>query len=251
VREAAVEARIARLAALPTAKLLAAVRADEDDVAARVPEEALVALCRRRMKDGDSGTAWKIALVLAERVRFKVANSLRLWRLDSPESRAREVADDVIGAMYEAVFDTSAKSAFWEIRFWVAFDRRLLDAIRRKRVEIDRTVALTIAGDEEDDGGELGVVAPSPDHGSDRARKLIDPVVGAMVAEALAGLPRKTRTAYILRTAAEMPIDSKDETRLTISRVLGVSARSVRYYIQEAERAIDEWRGDTKGKGNR
>ena len=242
VREVVVERQIAGLIALPVATVLEAARAGEGEPESRVREEALVAICRHLSANGDNDGAWKIALVIAGRVKYKIAQSLRFWRLDRPESVAQDAVEEIMSGMYSAIFDTSPKSAFWEIRFWVAFDRRVLDTIRTMRIERDRTVELVIAGDDDGDDA-VPVIDGLIDGAVSGVGSLDDPLTSALVAEALAALPQHVRTAYVLRVAANMPIDSlKDNQRMTISKVLGVSSRSVRGYLRRAERAVEDWR---------
>jgi DNA-directed RNA polymerase specialized sigma24 family protein len=246
MREVVVDEQVRRLAALPLSRIAIEASRDENRPEVRVREEALVAVCRLLAGRGQTDAAWRIALILAARVKHRIAHALRFWRLDQPDSVARDVADEVITALYAAVFDDGPKSRFWEIRFWVAFDRRLLTAIRTKRMEVDRTLDLVFAGDDADDDGDEAALVIAPGVAEERAGSLSDPLMNALVVEALATLPERARTAYILKYAVGMPEDSsRADGPLTIASVLGVTGRSVRNYLRRAELAIERWRGDT------
>ena len=206
----------------------------------RVCEEVLVTLLRRSAAAGEDDLAWRIAGEITNRIKGRIARTLTLWRLDQPESTAEEVVGDIITATYEALFDFSARETFWEIRFWVAFDRRLLKIARAKRTQLDNCQA-PLPEDDQSHSDEL--MATSSSFGSSN---LHNPVDATLVGEALALLSPNERTAFLLKHVARMPEHSaKENGPATIAQVLKVSPRTVRNYLSRAEKTLAEWRDST------
>ncbi len=209
----------------------------------RICEEVLVTLLRRNAAAGDEKLAWRIAAEITQRVKGRIARTLTLWRLDQPESTAEDVIDEILTATYEALFDLSERERFWEIRFWVAFDRRLIKIARAKRTLLDTSQPQLPQED------ELSHTQPAGASNVFGAPSLQDPVDAVLAGEALALLSPNERTAFLLKHVAGMPEHSeKQNGPVTIAQVLNVSPRTIRNYLARAEKTLAEWRNPSSAE---
>ena len=202
----------------------------------KISVEALVTLLRRCALAGEDDGAWQIANEITERVKGRLARALTLWRLDQPVSTAEEVVDEFLTALYETLFDLSPREQFWEIRFWVAFDRRVIRIMQAKRAELDRVANFNLDEDTAEHSAASSVSVP-------RLTETIDPLTNAMISDALTQLSQNERTAFLLKHVAGIPESSiKVDGAPTIATILQVSPRTVRNYLMRAENALAHWR---------
>ncbi len=246
-RDPVVVQEMARLSAMSPQAMVKAACADASEGQARIREETMVFLCRKLHGDGEGTHAWTIAMELARRCRRKVTHSLALWRLDGPEANPSDIMDEVLTSLYQSLFDMSAKAAFWEIRFWICFDRMLLNSIRKRRRELDRRAELITP--ERPESHDEAIESLLDDLHPTHRKSLADPFTNVAVADALLQLPQAVRTAYILKHAANMQEESHTSANVvTISSVLGVSGRTVRNYLTRADALLSKWRSGLDGE---
>jgi hypothetical protein len=201
----------------------------------KVKEEALVMLARHFRATGADRLAWKVMLTITERVQPALIRAMKLWRL-SPIV-GEEFVESTISLLYEAILGDTDAEYFWEIKFWVCFERRLLSSLRKYRIQNDRYVEPEL---------ENSFVESVADSSNSVSIDLDDPSLRAIIADGLAQLPENLRTAFMLKHWAGFPEHSEDKTNhATISHVMGVSGRSVRYYLSKAEKLLNEWRQDS------
>ena len=62
--------------------------------------------------------------------------------------------------------------------------------------------------------------------------------------QALGTIKEPFRTAFILRYFEDWPIESNDPDQPTISKFFGKTSRTIRYWLQKAETALEKWRGE-------
>jgi RNA polymerase sigma factor (sigma-70 family) len=220
-----VERELQRLRhATPKALLAAALKSEGED---RLQEETLVAIARHLVRQGQSEAAWKVASELASRVKKRLARVLRIWGMDRPEAQPSDIIDDALAALYESVLDASPRVLFWEVRFWVAFDRHLLNIVRRQRRAMETAMPEDAAADDD---------TPATDTS-------VDPLTNAIIKDALACLPEQTRTAFLLKHMSGLPEESRAvKDQATIAAVMGISGRMVRRHLRRAEALLASWR---------
>jgi DNA-directed RNA polymerase specialized sigma24 family protein len=196
----------------------------------KIREETLVMLARHYGRRSADAIAWKLIKLLCDRVSLRIGRAVRLWRLTPLESE--EIVDDVIANLYDAILVSESRGKFWEIRFWVCFDRFLLSTIRSVRNRRSKTLVLN------DDYHCSGTDAQES-----QKTQWNDPAVRTVVAEGLAQLPENLRTAFILKHWSGFAEWSQDrqETK-TIACVMGVSDRTIRNYLSRAETILNRWR---------
>jgi len=186
--------------------------------------------------------AWKIMGILTQRVQPSLLRSIRLWRF-SPVV-AEEFVESMVTSLYEAIMNGDESEFFWEIRFWVCFDRRQLTALKKHRLHSDRNQEPSALDTDYEDAQR---------HSRDRVNDFTNPSLRAIVAEGLSQLPENLRTAFMLKHWAGFPEHSADPSdRATIASIMGVSDRTVRNYLVRAEILLNNWRRDSaisqKGK---
>ncbi len=249
-REPTVTAQITRLCAMTDAARRAALTATYDGKdPLRPKEETLVYFAReydRRggmahtasggtgrsvANSGDKNAAWELLETLIDRIPGHVARELAKWRL--PESEKDECIEVLTVEMYEAVLSHEPAQEFWEVRFWVCLDRRIhAHAEKLQRVR-DREVRPADDFGTEEDGahGAEGVFATLADpHAS--------PETLALRKDLQRRLSETEWQAVFLKYIEKMPEESGDADKVTISKILGVTGRSVRNYLRRAEKKL-------------
>jgi hypothetical protein len=197
----------------------------------KVKEEVLVMLAREYRRRGKQALAWKIMLAICDRVRLSILRAVDLWRL-SPIIR-EEFIEATIANLYDVVLGSDSPDIFWEIKFWVCFERRVLSSLRKHRLNDDRYVAVT----------DAEYVEKSTDVYTGKSLHPFDPEHRAIIAEGLAQLPEQLRTAFMLKHWAGFPEYSiNGDEPATIAAVMGVSDRTVRNYLARAELLLNSWR---------
>ena len=230
-REPAVEAQIRRLLGVPRARLSSVALASGGEAAR---EETLVHIIRRCQAIGDQDNVAALLRGLVGRINAKVARTIAVWRLSSPSSLADEVTDAIIMDFYDQVLTSDESTLFWEIRFWVCLERRLLNIVRSFRRECDRFFEIEDDQDEDDTIEDRQAVTLAWDH---------EPEMQVLISEALAQLPEDWRTAFLLKHwgGYAVELDGANENE-TIAAIMGISGRTVRKYLSRAEKRLAAWR---------
>lgn len=237
--EAETQAQIDRLTSAPRTRL--AALALEGREPAR--EETLVHLIRLLRREGDGATADALLRGLMRRIESKVGRTVVVWGLGSPPTTADEVIDDVLIDFCDRVLSEDPAETFWEVRFWVCLERRLLNVLRKWRYELGWTLEAT-----EDELGDTAFDREPATLAWDE-----QPETQALVAEALALLPPEWRTAFVLKHWAGLQeeVSGGSADRQSIASVMGISGRTVRNYLLRAEKRLARWRADPVYRGLR
>ena len=118
------------------------------------------------------------------------------------------------------------------MRFWVCLDRRLWNLIEKRQTRADSVQA---ESGESEDGEErealfsrIADTAPGPETLMQHQG-------------AVARLTDNERMAVYLKFIEGLPEESDDPERVTVSKLLGVTGRSVRNYLRRAEAKLREW----------
>jgi DNA-directed RNA polymerase specialized sigma24 family protein len=158
------------------------------------------------------------------------------WRwFPKSEADRDDMRQEVHAQLWKELCDPMER--FWEVRFYHALKCLCFDVATR----------LTRAGQSEepwprhiDEAGEaveLDVEDPDP----------VDPDEQVFVAQALGRLDEPVRTAVYLSVIEGWPTHSQDPSVVTISRVLGVTDRTVRNYLNVGLATLREWHLEETG----
>ena len=215
----------AEIRALPAPGAPGFVRAAQ---AVQAPESLVFAI-RGLVRAGDPAQANVLADELVRRAAPAIA---RAARGQFPRSTADQ--DDLMQMasvqMWQEVFDTRGSQEFWEVFFLRMVVLVCSDAADRLRAQ--RAHERPFAQGQSDSGDmwhEEDTLADSPDFDS-----------GLFVHDALEQLDGDVRRAFYLKLQG-FKEGSKDPDEVTISRLLGVSDRTVRTYLRTGERRLREW----------
>lgn len=196
---------------------------------AKAPE-SLVYGVRRLLRAGNANEARLLAEVLAERAApiFRRAAGNRLFSGQAAD--IDDVAYEGLERFWRAIHDLSPKQEFWEVNF-----RGMVVLACKKAAEAYRTRYQNerqFARGSDDDGQawdeESNLADPQP----------LDDVLH--VPEALDQLEGNVRRAMYLSSQG-FKAASKNPAERTISRILGVSDRTVRTYLREGEATLRAW----------
>src|SRR5206468_1461828 len=69
-------------------------------------------------------------------------------------------------------------------------------------------------------------------------------ITNDLLRDALSHVREPYRTAFLLRHVAEWPTEDQDPTVQTISKYFGKDPRTIRNWLQRAEEALQQWRGE-------
>jgi len=238
VAEPHVSAQIVAFGRLSRSSLLGALTG-ESPVGDRIWEETLVHFLRLANSSGDNRAAAAISRAITARVAGRLARMTKVWRLGHPPDLAEDVIDEVLTDLYDQLLRPDVSAKFWEIRFWVCFNRRALNILRRRRFEIDQVVA------EEDEGWDEDALdrvmgAPAP------LTRFDQPETRAVMVDALSRLPMNVRTAFLLKHWSGYQEEPGPDGAPSIASVMGISGRTVRNYLAKAARELAVWRAEAE-----
>jgi RNA polymerase sigma factor (sigma-70 family) len=224
-RESAVLVDIADLERLPAESFWqrAAMRDYQQAGCPRL--ETLVYLVRSRARAGRTEDAWRIIDVLTRRVTPTIQNRFaRVYGIS--RDQAEDLYEEVIAELYEAWLSEAPSDEFWEVRFGVCLDRKVIDAIKRYRRIRENEIALATVSD---DGSPMDPLEQMPDPAA------LDPETAAAVNAALDSLPEPLRTAFYMTEIAGF-------TEEATASHLGVTSRTIRNYLARARKHLAPWR---------
>lgn len=245
-REPDVEAQIRELSGLPNRERLRRLLDTESgwEDSQRAREETLVYFIRAYTTHGDDNSAWEIARLLERRTAGRIRRQLGRWRLSQDD--IEDCERDLSIALYEALFDPSPTSEFWEARFWKCLDRRLWNLVEKRQAIIDseRSPGDQDADMEEDAADRLLV---------GQADSTAGPEEQALLQEARSILTKNELDAMYLVFTLGLPEESDDPERPSAARELGVTGRSIRNYLRRAREKLAKWqlgeeKGNTRGR---
>jgi len=228
VRDKATQDEIDGLAALPPVSLKRRLSSKSQIQSLRI--ETLVALTRYLITLNQEMLARDL---LADILR-RASSNLRwvLGRRGLTGPAAVQAIEEIVAAAVYEICDLSEKQSFWECRFWVCLRRLAWTAVNSI---IDRSADVALEDDFGDDTDEWRELATPND-------PLADVVDRIVATDALQLLPLPIQKAFYLRTCQGYAIESADATEPTVSKMLGVSARTVRNYLARAEKQLAQWR---------
>ncbi len=188
--------------------------------------ETLVYLVRSMCRSGRREDAWQIAEILIQRISRGVMQSLaRIYGIS--RDQVEELKNDLLGELYEDWLSLEPADEFWEVRFGICLNRKLIDAKKRHQRIQEHEVVLTGASDAE---SSLDPLEQMPDLSA------TDPESASLVRAALDSLPEPLRSAFFLA-------EHEGWTEESIAVHLGVTSRTVRNYLARARKHLEPWRG--------
>lgn len=245
-REAWVERQIRSALDLPPEALRSRAGVSDRESPEYLSEESLVYLIRYLRRRAESQSVNDLTAALLRRlvsIVWKHLGSL------GPEA-VKEGESEVIDALFRRILDIDTdKADFLQVRFWVVIESLCVQAFQRQLRARKRTrsqVELSALPGYDGPDAEQSDAATLTEE--ELQRVSVQPLPAArldipFITLALSQLPENLRSAFLLRHYYEWPIEDADPTVPTISRHLNRTPRTIRTWLNEAERLLANWRG--------
>ena len=191
-------------------------------------DETIVYLIRESDPDRDS----ELVNALFGELSVRIARIARSTRHLNPKAEdAEDMAQDAIGYLLERVFEDSNRADFAEVRFG-SFISSYLSG---KRKVLQNRYNQESKDDPLDKPNEDGF-----DHEISATHLTAEDAM--IICSELNSLPEQTRTAIAL-IADRYQIESQDPDKMTVSKMMNVSSRSIRIWIKDARERLSDLRG--------
>jgi RNA polymerase sigma factor (sigma-70 family) len=206
-------------------------------------EEALIFLIRQSNQERNQFLFNELFILLLERCKERISYILRSLDPGLKEDAFSEVNAKLI----EKVLRDDGKGDFLQVRFWPTLSTLAIDVFRHFTFldnEDHEYLEANAFSEQDPDQPEESDKALDTDqliHGENRWSSVEKEV---LVWDALQKLRPQVQKVYILYYYLDWPIDSKDDNQQTICKHFGVSGRTIQNWVNEAEEAIEKWRGD-------
>ena len=234
-RSTEVEAQVARVLALEETSLMEELQHDYKSDA-HIKDEALCYLIRERLREGVYESANTFAEILLRRCDRAIKR--RIKRAGVEERHREDCHAEIMTRLLTELFDTNSDlSDFAQVRFGVYFEKLSGGVINRfLRLQRREQQALSVAYTQDERAEEIDLLDTLADESalSNEDRALME--------DALARLPKDLREVYKLRYFDGWQIESASTSEPSISRHLGVTSRTVRNRLREAEAILKRWR---------
>ncbi len=224
-REPEIEAQVRAMLRCDPAGFRYRACLEDRNCAEWVQPETLVVLIRILHRCGEREAAWELVPLLIDRSAGFINKKLGVWRL-TPQQR-EDCLHEVQHEMVDEFFNLKAGAEFWEVRFWLCLERRLLDRTRRTQARADRETSADAPFRNEDEGEAL--LARIEDDQSIPAQTLVE------MQEALGLLTPRERTAFLLYYREQW-------TQTEIACHLNATDRTVRNLLYRAQQRLEQWR---------
>jgi len=237
----AVETQIRAALGLDPAALYARARISDRTGVDYLQEECLAYLVRDAFRRGEHERFSTLTSILLRRcVPWLRAG---LFELGVQEQDLDELSQKLVSKMITDLTSDDGRGDFFQVRFWVPLKKErwsLADqykgAVRRARRHVSLSDPVGDKGDA-DDGSAIvrADVIPSRDDVARSAEARID------MAKALASIhdPRH-RQAWVMYNNG-WQIDAKDPAEPTISKRFGVTEKTVRLWLRQAQAELKSW----------
>lgn len=201
-----------------------------------------MAVVRYFLRKDDLQSAWQAFEPLMRRVddwNYPNARKRGFTSSDFPD-----IAAEIYEKMRESVWELEEKEEHWEYRFWVALEREgcsVLNRWSRRRGAEQSSTRSRAAGEWDVLDRVTGarqrsaVLVPTEEDFNFGDHEALD--------AALASLPDRHRKAWYLRNWMGMPVEPRESSELTGSKLSGCDPRSVRNCLRAAERRLAELLG--------
>lgn len=227
-----VEAQIMRWHKCEHADLLAALPHDYQS-SAHIKDETLCYLIRERLHEDKQPEANDLVEVLLRRHTKTINRRVR----GSVEARhAEDCIEEITMNLSAQVFNLETdKGDFAQVRFGLYFERLTTEAIK-KFYALERHERMMSEPHARDDENEIDKLESPVDEKTMSVEKRL------MMRDALERLAPELREVFVLRHFNEWQIEAESPDEPSISRYCGVTARTVRNRLKQAEAVLQNWR---------
>jgi RNA polymerase sigma factor (sigma-70 family) len=234
-RSPEVEAQLRHALTLEEAELMEALRHDYKSDA-HIKDEALCYLIRERLRDGLHESANAFAEILLRRHDGTIKRRVARARVE--ELHREDCGGEITIRLLTELFDTdSDRSDFAQVRFGLYFEKLSYAVINSfRRLQQREGQGETIVSTQDDDAREFDWLDTLADEHALSAENR------AIMREALSLLPKDLRQVYVLRYFNGWQVEADSTSKPSISRYLGVTSRTVRNRLREAEAILKCWR---------
>jgi RNA polymerase sigma factor (sigma-70 family) len=239
VRRDEVEDCIAAALALDPAAFRTRIRQADEKRPDYFPPEALVYFIRQAFRLGQKQTVDLVMRELYERCKQFFRKNIREFF----EKDREDVTQDIMEKIAKDIFDPGDEADFAEHSFWLYLQNKTRDMCDKHRRKLKR-LSLTLDTGWEKSGEEKNA---TPLDGLGDERRLPDEALlfkedwaekTRRIEQALAQLPPKLRHVYILSRGLDAKNESKHENKMTLSRFFGVSEKTIRTWLKEADQIL-------------
>ena len=224
----ATERQIADAASLTSNALLKRAQQQDKGALEFLSAEAIVYFIRRANRDGNTRNRDDLFRELFERCKPYFRGQFRGFDEQEREDRQFQVMQTIV----EDLLAKDDRSDYMQVRFWKYLDHKCIDVCRKATRFNDnmKRLAANYSGDA-------------------TKRRILSLDEFAMISKALAKLPPRLLEVFLLRHYFGLQIetncrndDGKDE--LTIAAHFGVTGRTVRNWLKEADHLLAGFRGE-------
>lgn len=205
-------------------------------------EECLIHLIKEYLWRGVGRIAKRLSEILFRRCAKSVNERLR----SLGPRHVDDAFNDVMKEMFERINDLeNDRGDYFQVRFWVALKGLAIKTFGRyvKRIEREKREQtwIRIGAVPGNEGGESD--APDP------LASVEEPMVPVgdlpVLREGLNTIKDfRHRAAFVLRYFGGIQTESKDPDEPTISKLFETTPRTIRNWLKQAERDLEEWRGE-------
>lgn len=234
VRREEVSRQLEELSISPEEVLLKRIKIEQEEDKESIKSESLVFLYRQYMT---TALADDIFITLSLRIR-RLVNQFR-GRFVNSEVDFEDFLQSMNFSVLEKIADESDAGDYAQVSFG-PFVLGLAQNLLRKQYRENKLIKATDSLDESIDG-------------TDEAPKRINLVSSDLSAEnrlliyeAINSVSEPYRTAWLLYHLDGYQIESKDADETTIAKLLGVTGRTVRNRLTEAQKQIEVWKGGSR-----
>ena len=232
-RSPEVETQLRYALSLEVAELMEALRHDYRSDA-HIKDEALCYLIREHLRDGLHESANAVAEILLRRHDGTIRR--RVEHAGVEEQHREDCGGEITTRLLTELFDTdSDRGDFAQVRFGVYF-KKLSYAVINSLRRVQQREGESVVSTQDDDAKEFDRLDTLTDERALSAEER------ALVREALSLLPKDLREVYTLRYFAGWQVESASTSEPSISRHLGVTSRTVRNRLRDAEAILKRWR---------
>lgn len=204
-------------------------------------EECLIYLVREYLRKGAASIAKRLSEILCRRCAKSVNERLRALG----SRYVDDAFNDVLKEMFERINDLeNDRGDYFQVRFWVALKGLTIRTFGRyvKKIEREKREQkwIRIGADPASGSGE----DDAPDPLASAEEPMLPVGDTPVLKEGLNAIKDfRHRTAFALRCFGGIQTESKDPEEPTISNFFETTPRTIRNWLKQAEKDLEEWRG--------
>lgn len=206
-------------------------------------EECLVYLIRDYFKKGQDDIVNKLSNVLLRRSARFIYGKLQALDLGMVKDAYR----DTINELWALIFNLESDQAdFLQVRYWFALKRLTISTFRKYYALLKQAktiVPLSALDDNDPDSDDRESGSVSWD---DVSNPPVSMEQRLLFKEGLNILKEPYRTVFILYYYEDWPIESKDPSKMTISKHFKKTEKTIRNWLKEAREQLRRWRDENE-----